>query len=80
MVGEQISSYIPGPYYALGTDGFGRSDSRENLRRFFEVDRYYITLNVIRALIKNKKLDSSLADTVMSKYEIDPEKPNPIDV
>ena len=80
MVGEQISSYIPGPYYALGTDGFGRSDSRENLRHFFEVDRYYITLNVIRALIKNKKLDSSLADTVMSKYEIDPEKPNPIDV
>ena len=80
MVGEQISSYIPGPYYALGTDGFGRSDTRENLRHFFEVDRYYITLNVIRALIKNKKLDSSLADTVMSKYEIDPEKPNPIDV
>ena len=80
MVGEQISSYIPGPYYALGTDGFGRSDTRENLRHFFEVDRYYITLNVIRALIKNKKLDSSLADTVMSTYEIDPEKPNPIDV
>ena len=80
MVGEQISSYIPGPYYALGTDGFGRSDTRENLRHFFEVDRYYITLNVIRALIKNKKLDSSLADTVISTYEIDPEKPNPIDV
>ena len=80
MVGEQISPYIPGPYYALGTDGFGRSDTRENLRHFFEVDRYYITLNVIRALIKNKKLDSSLADTVMSTYKIDPEKPNPIDV
>ena len=80
MVGEQISPYIPGPYYALGTDGFGRSDTRKNLRHFFEVDRYYITLNVIRALIKNKKLDSSLADTVMSTYEIDPEKPNPIDV
>ena len=80
MVGEQISPYIPGPYYALGTDGFGRSDTRENLRHFFEVDRYYITLNVVRALIKNKKLDSSLADTVMSTYKIDPEKPNPIDV
>ena len=80
MVGEQISSYTPGSYYALGTDGFGRSDTRENLRHFFEVDRYYITLNVIRALIKNKKLDAATANSVIDKYNIDPDKPNPIDV
>ena len=80
MVGEQISSYTPGAYYALGTDGFGRSDTRENLRHFFEVDRYYITLNVIRALIKNKKLDAATAKSVIDKYNIDPDKPNPIDV
>ena len=80
MVGEQISSYTPGAYYALGTDGFGRSDTRENLRHFFEVDRYYITLNVIRALIKNKKLDAATANSVIDKYNIDPDKPNPIDV
>ena len=80
MVGEQISSYTPGAYYALGTDGFGRSDTRENLRHFFEVDRYYITLNVIRALIKNKELDAATANSVIDKYNIDPDKPNPIDV
>ena len=39
MVSEQIGPYVPGPYYALGTDGFGRSETRDALRRFFEVDR-----------------------------------------
>jgi len=80
MVSEQIGPYVPGPYYALGTDGFGRSDTRENLRHFFEVDRYYITLCAIRSLIIDNKLDASAAKKAISKYKIDPNKPSPISV
>jgi len=80
MVSEQIGPYVPGPYYALGTDGFGRSDTRENLRHFFEVDRYYIVLTAIRALALDGKMDMSKVDEVMKKYNIDPEKPSPITV
>lgn len=80
MVSEQIGPHVPGPYYALGTDGFGRSDTRENLRHFFEVDRYYIVLTAIRALALDGKMDMSKADEVMKKYNIDPEKPSPITV
>jgi pyruvate dehydrogenase E1 component len=80
MVSEQIGPYIPGPYYTLGTDGFGRSETRENLRHFFEVDRYYIVLAAIRALALDGKMDISKADDVMKKYNIDREKPSPITV
>ena len=80
MVSEQIGSYVPGPYYALGTDGFGRSDTRENLRHFFEVDRYYIVLTVVWALAIDGKLDMKVAENVMKKYNIDKEKPSPITV
>ena len=80
MVSEQIGPYVPGPYYALGTDGFGRSDTRENLRHFFEVDRYYIVLTAIRALALDRKLDMSKADEVMKKYNLNPEKPSPTTV
>ena len=80
MVSEQIGPYVPGPYYALGTDGFGRSDTRENLRHFFEVDRYYIVLAAIKALALEGKLETSKADEVMKKYNLNPEKPSPITV
>ena len=80
MVSEQIRPYIPAPYYTLGTDGFGRSDTRENLRHFFEVDRYYITLCALRALVKDKKLDKSIPDKAIKKYNIDINKPNPLSV
>ena len=80
MVSEQIGPYVPGPYYALGTDGFGRSETRENLRHFFEVDRYYIVLAAIRALALEGKMEMSKAYDVMKKYNIDPEKPSPITV
>jgi len=78
MVPEQIAPYVPGPYYALGTDGFGRSDTRENLRHFFEVDRYYIVLAAIRGLVIEGKIDNGIAQKVIVKYDIDPNKPNPI--
>ncbi|MAL64621.1 MAG: pyruvate dehydrogenase (acetyl-transferring), homodimeric type [Candidatus Marinimicrobia bacterium] len=80
MVSEQIGPYVPGPYYALGTDGFGRSETRDALRRFFEVDRYYIVLTVIRSLANEKKVDMKMVEKVMDRYNLDPEKPNPINV
>ena len=80
LVTEQIGPYVPGDYYALGTDGFGRSDTRKSLRHFFEVDRYYITLCALRALVKDKKLDKSIPDKAIKKYNIDINKPNPLSV
>ena len=80
MVSEQIGPYVPGPYYALGTDGFGRSETRDALRRFFEVDRYYIVLTAIRALANENKIEMGVVERVMDKYHLDPEKPNPINV
>ena len=80
MLAEQIAPYVPGPYYALGTDGFGRSDTRENLRHFFEVDRYYIVLTALRALALEQELDMTVVHNAMEKYNLDPEKPNPRNV
>ena len=77
MVAEQIAPYVPGPYYALGTDGFGRSDTRENLRRFFEIDRHYIVLAGIRALALAGKIKKSKMQEAVKKYKINPKKPNP---
>ena len=80
MLSEQIAPYVPGSYYALGTDGFGRSDTRENLRHFFEIDRYYIVLTALKALAIEKELDISVVRDAMEKYNLDPEKPNPRNV
>ena len=80
MVSEQISPYVPGPYCALGTDGFGRSETRESLRRFFEVDRYYIVLAAVRSLANENKVKMSMVEKVMNKYNLDPEKPSPVTV
>ena len=80
MSTEQVSPFVSGSFYSLGTDGFGRSDTRENLRHFFEVDRYYIVLTAIRALVNEGKIKMSVANEVMKKYNIDSTKPNPITV
>jgi len=80
MSSEQISPYVSGAYYALGTDGFGRSDTRENLRHFFEVDRYYIVLTVIRALAVEESVEMSMVNKVIKKYNIDSNKPSPITI
>ena len=80
MVAEQIGPYVPGSYYALGTDGFGRSDTRENLRKFFEVDRYYIVLTALRALVNEGLIELSFVFAAIEKYKLDPKKPNPIKV
>ena len=80
MVSDQIRPYISNTYLTLGTDGFGRSESRETLRNFFEVDRYYIVLAAVRSLNINNKLSIEIAEKVMKKYNLDPEKPNPTTV
>jgi pyruvate dehydrogenase E1 component len=68
---EQIRSDISAPYVVLGTDGFGRSDTRENLRRFFEVDRYYIAVAALKSLADNGQFDLAKVDVAIAKYGID---------
>ena len=74
---EQIRAYVPRRYVVLGTDGFGRSDTREKLRHFFEVDRHWIVLAALKALADEGKLDRSKATEAMKKYGLDAAKPAP---
>lgn len=74
---DQIREFVPGRYCVLGTDGFGRSDTREKLRHFFEVDRFYITVAALKALSEEKKISNKQVADAIKKYGIDPEKPNP---
>ena len=74
---EQIRAYVPRRYVVLGTDGFGRSDTREKLRRFFEVDRYYVTVAALKALADEGALPAAKVGEAMKKYGLDPAKPAP---
>jgi pyruvate dehydrogenase E1 component len=74
---DQIREWVPGRYRVLGTDGFGRSDSRANLRRFFEVDRHYVAVAALTALAEDGKVEPETVQQAIEKYEIDPEKPYP---
>jgi pyruvate dehydrogenase E1 component len=71
---DQIRQWVPGPYRVLGTDGYGRSDSRRGLRGFFEVDRRYVALAALR------ELDPTRAQEAIKRYEIDPDAPMPTTV
>lgn len=75
---DQIRAYVPQRYSVLGTDGFGRSDTRAKLRHFFEVDAKYIVLATMKALADDGDVPMSKVSEVIKKYKIDPEKPNPI--
>jgi pyruvate dehydrogenase E1 component len=77
---EQIRPYLTRSYTVLGTDGYGRSDTRERLRRFFEVDRYYVAVAALHALAKEGAVPASTVTAAMKKYNIDPSKPNPVTV
>jgi pyruvate dehydrogenase E1 component len=79
-VADQIRQWIPGRYAVLGTDGYGRSDSRAELRRFFEVDRHYVTITALKALADDGKIDKQTVTDAMLSFGIDPEKPNPLSV
>lgn len=75
---DQIRAFIEQPYVVLGTDGFGRSDTREQLRYFFEVNRYYITIAALKALADQGQLPTAHVAKAIKAYGIDPEKPNPV--
>ncbi len=77
---EFIRPYVAAPYYTLGTDGYGRSDTREKLRDFFEVDRRWIALSALSALVKAGVLERKLLSQAIERYGIDPEKPHPTTV
>jgi pyruvate dehydrogenase E1 component len=79
-VADQIRQWVPGRYAVLGTDGFGRSDSRAELRRFFEVDRNYVVIAALKALADDAKIDRKTVAQAMAVFGIDPEKPNPLSV
>ena len=74
---DQIRPYISKAFYSFGTDGYGRSDSRKNLRKFFEVDKEHIVAYTLSVLAKEQLLPSKLADEAMKKYKIDQNKPIP---
>ena len=75
---EQIRAYVPASYSVLGTDGFGRSDSRENLRRFFEIDRHFIVVAALKALSDEGKITNKQVSKAIKLYNIDVNKPNPL--
>jgi pyruvate dehydrogenase E1 component len=79
---EQIRGYVPKDrsYKVLGTDGFGRSDSRAKLREFFEVNRYYVTVAALKALADEGVISASVVAQAIAKYGINPNKPNPVTV
>jgi pyruvate dehydrogenase E1 component len=74
---EQIRAHVPRRYVVLGTDGFGRSDTREKLRHFFEVDRFYVTVAALKALADDGAVPAAKVADAMKKYGIDPAKPAP---
>ncbi|WP_338845537.1 pyruvate dehydrogenase (acetyl-transferring), homodimeric type [Massilia sp. W12] len=79
---EQIRAYVPKgrSYRVLGTDGFGRSDSRVKLREFFEVNRYFITVAALKTLAEEGSISPSVVAQAVAKYGLDPNKPNPVSV
>jgi len=74
---EQVRSEIDAPYHVLGTDGFGRSDTREKLRHFFEVDRRFVTLAALKSLADAQKISTDVVMKARDELSIDPDKPNP---
>ncbi len=75
---DQIREFVPGTYRILGTDGFGRSDTRQKLRHFFEVDRFFIVIAALKALADAGKVSAQTVTEAMEKLGIDPEKANPM--
>ncbi|MBT7309087.1 MAG: pyruvate dehydrogenase (acetyl-transferring), homodimeric type, partial [Gammaproteobacteria bacterium] len=78
LYAEQIRDEVPGRYETLGTDGYGRSDTREKLRDFFEVDRNHVVVAALKALADEGAIENSVVAEAISRYSIDPERPNPV--
>ncbi|WP_110667924.1 pyruvate dehydrogenase (acetyl-transferring), homodimeric type [Salinicola halophilus] len=71
LYADQIRAWVPSDYYVLGTDGFGRSDTRESLRRFFEVDRYHVVVMTLSALVERGELTAEVVIDALARFGID---------
>ncbi|KTD61668.1 pyruvate dehydrogenase (acetyl-transferring), homodimeric type [Legionella spiritensis] len=78
LYADQIRPYVPGSYVVLGTDGYGRSDTRERLRHFFEVDAKFIVLAALEALVAQGEMKQTHVKDAIKRYQINNEKPDPI--
>jgi pyruvate dehydrogenase E1 component len=78
-VGDMIRNWVPRRYTVLGTDGFGRSDTRASLRDFFEVDRHHVAVAALKALADDGTIERKLVKQAITKYRLDPERGNPWD-
>lgn len=78
LYADQVRAWVPNDYYVLGTDGYGRSDTRKNLRYFFEVDRYFITIISLKSLNNKGIIDISIVKKALKKYDINTKKINPL--
>jgi len=76
-VPDQVARFVPHPFSSLGTDGFGRSDTREALRRFFEVDAGHVVVSVLSALARQGAIDVSVVADALRRYDIDPDLADP---
>ena len=79
LYAEQIRQWVPGTYKVLGTDGFGRSDTRRKLRHFFEVDRYWVAYTALSALAESGAIKPKVLTDALKAFGIDPDKTNPLD-
>jgi pyruvate dehydrogenase E1 component len=79
-VPDQIRQWVPARYRTLGTDGYGRSDSRRALRRFFEVDRHYVAVAALRELAAEGTIEPEVVAEAIAKYEINADAPLPTTV
>lgn len=75
---DQVRAWVPTPYKVLGTDGFGRSDSRDNLRRHFEVSAEYVVIAALSELAKAGTIDAKVVAKAIADYGIDTNKINPL--
>src|SRR5438132_11237020 len=74
---EQIRAFVPRRYVVLGTDGYGRSDTREKLRRFFEVDRFHVAVAALKALADEGALPAAKVAEAIQEYGIEANRPAP---
>ena len=77
---DQIRPFVERRFAVLGTDGYGRSDTRERLRHFFEVNRYFVVLAALKLLADDGEIEASVIQKAIERYKIDPNKPNPVKV
>lgn len=78
LYADQLRAFIPQNFHVLGTDGFGRSDTRSKLRHFFEVNRYFIVVAALSALVDEGKFKPEDVTKAIKKYGIDPDKADPM--